>query len=103
MTPADISAALTSGHAGPAIGAGFIIVAWLIGKFRAGVTFTEQIKHAWTVARPLLVPVLCVAGAALMAGIDVVSTITLAITALLTAAGWSAPKLPPVPSQGEPK
>jgi len=103
MTPADIAAAFTSGHAGPAIGAGFIVVAWLLGKFRHGIAWTDLWRHVVAQARPLLIPVLVVAGAALMAGVDTVSTVTLAITALLTAGGWTPPKLPPVTLPEEPK
>jgi len=92
MTPEQIAAALTSGLAGPIVGACLVLAAWLLGKLKSGMPMIEQLKHAATVARPLLVPVLVVAGAALMAGVGVVPTVTLAVTALLTAGGWAAPK-----------
>jgi len=92
MTPADIAHALTSGALGPALGAVLVLGAWLLTRIRAGVPMGEQLRHAAMVARPFVAPAVAAGGLVLLAGGSYGAAIATALTALLTAAGFVAPK-----------
>lgn len=92
MTSDQLSSALTSATLGPALGAGLVIVAWLVSSIRDGVPVGEQLRHAATLLRPVLVGGCGAAGLALVAGEPWQLAAAVGISAALTAAGFRAPK-----------
>ena len=94
MEATDLATAIMSGTVGPAIGASIVIIGWLWGKYSSGVPLLEQLKHVVATAKPLLIPIFMLVGASLMAGMSLKVTLTVAITALLTAGGWATKNKP---------
>jgi len=93
----EIAASLTSGLAGPMVGALLVIGAWLLSKLKLGQPLGDQVCHALKAARPFAIPAIAAGGVYLMANPDGwVQALSIAIGSLLTAAGLTAPRqLPP--------
>lgn len=92
MTPNEVASGLTSALLGPSLGAGLVLVAWLVSLIRDGVTLREQLNHAAQQLKPVLVPSLGATGLALLAGEPWQLAVSAGISAGLVAAGFRAPK-----------
>lgn len=94
MNPIDIATALTSGTMLPMLGAGLIILSWLIAKIRLGVPFKDQLVYAGKKLLGVAPLALSAGGLALLAGMPLLPALSATITAMLMTAGFSLPTPP---------
>ena len=91
MNPTQIANGLTSALLGPSLGAGLVLIAWLVSLIRDGVSLKEQATHALAQLRPVAIPSLGAAGLALLAGEPWQLALSAGVSAGLVAAGFRAP------------
>lgn len=94
MNPIDIANALTSGTMLPMLGAGLIVLSWLVAKIRLGVPFKDQLVHAGEKLLSALPLALMAGGVALMAGVPIMVALSATVSVLLMAGGFQAPAPP---------
>lgn len=89
----QIASALTSGLAGPMIGALLVIGVWLWSKLKDGQPLGEQVCHLLKSIKPFAIPAIAAGGLWLMAHPDGwAQALSVTIGSLLTAAGLTAPR-----------
>lgn len=89
-----LASALTSRAAGPIVGACLVLASWLLQRYRNDQPLKDQLVHALEQIRPKAVLSMTAAGLAFLAGASWLDALTLGLTALLTAAGFTAPAKP---------
>lgn len=87
----QLADALTSGMAAPIIGAALVILAWLAGKLRHGMSLAEQVKAAAENAWPGLLAGISTAGVALVVGSHYTVAIASGVTVLLALTNFKLP------------
>jgi len=92
MTPEQVASGLTSALLGPSLGAGLVLVAWLVSLIRDGISFREQVAHALQQLKPVAIPSLGATGLALLAGEPWQLALSAGLSAGLVAAGFRVPK-----------
>lgn len=90
----QLADALTSGMAAPIIGAALVILAWLAGKLRHGMSLAEQVKAAAENAWPGLLAGISTAGVALVVGSHYTVAIASGVTVLLALTNFKLPAGP---------
>jgi hypothetical protein len=91
MNPTQIANGLTSALLGPSLGAGLVLIAWLVSLIRDGVPIREQVAHALAQLKPVAIPSLGATGLALLAGEPWQIALSAGVSAGLVAAGFRAP------------
>ena len=92
MTPNQVASGLTSALLGPSLGAGLVLVAWLVSLIRDGIPLRAQLAHAAAQLKPVAIPSLGATGLALLGGEPWQLALSAGLSAGLVAAGFRVPK-----------